>query len=122
MIRSQQLQNLTVEEFCFLYSQSIINEETEKVFKKVLEEQIVNKNKILVYYLSNISEIYHIPLLENIKKNLESKNVKIESSSLGWVPKDKVAVDEKENEKCQKLFEALDENDAVQEIYSNLKD
>jgi hypothetical protein len=78
MITSQQLQNLTVDDFCFLYSQCIINEETEKVFKKVLEEQIVNKNKILVYYLSNISEIYHIPLLENIKKKLAVSSIYIQ--------------------------------------------
>lgn len=78
MITSQQIQNLTVEEFCFLYSQSIINEETEKIIKKVLEEQIVNKNNILVYYLSNISEIYHIPLLENIKKKLAISSVYIQ--------------------------------------------
>jgi len=30
-------------------------------------------------------------------------------------------VDIEEKEACQKLFEALDENDAVQDIYSNLK-
>ncbi len=60
--------------------------------------------------------------LETVKKNLESKNIAIEASSLGWIPKDKVAVEEKEMAKCQTLFEALDENDAVQEIYSNLKD
>ncbi len=60
--------------------------------------------------------------LETVKKNLEVKGIKIESASLGWAPKDTVAVDEKERAKCQSLFEALDENDAVQEIYSNLKD
>jgi hypothetical protein len=35
MATSQQIQNLTVEEFCFLYSQSIINEETENINKNV---------------------------------------------------------------------------------------
>ena len=44
-----------------------------------------------------------------------------EPGSLGWVPKQEIEVSEKDKEAGQKLFEALDENDAVQEIYSNLK-
>lgn len=44
-----------------------------------------------------------------------------EPGSLEWVPKQEIEVGEKTKEACQKLFEALDENDAVQEIYSNLK-
>lgn len=59
--------------------------------------------------------------LENVKKTLEEKGLKIESSSLSWIPKEEVAVGEKEVQKAQALFEALDENDAVQNIYSNLK-
>ena len=41
--------------------------------------------------------------------------------SLEWVAKQDIEVPKKDKEACQKLFEALDENDAVQEIYSNLK-
>jgi len=37
------------------------------------------------------------------------------------VPKEEIMVDGKTKQACQKLFEALDENEAVQEIYSNLK-
>jgi YebC/PmpR family DNA-binding regulatory protein len=57
--------------------------------------------------------------LEKVKKNLEEKEIKIESSSLDWVAKEKVTTENKES--CEKLFEALDDNDAVQDIYSNLK-
>ncbi len=59
--------------------------------------------------------------LEKIKKVLEGKGIKIESSLLGWVAKEDISLDKKEKETCQELFEALDENDDVQEIYSNLK-
>jgi len=52
---------------------------------------------------------------------LEEKGVKVESSSLDWIAKEMVGIAEKEKESCQKLFEALDENEAVQDIYSNLK-
>src|SRR3989344_4424326 len=48
--------------------------------------------------------------LEKIKKILEEKNLKIESASLQWVPKEEIAITDKEKEKAQKLFDALDEN------------
>jgi len=58
--------------------------------------------------------------LEKVKKTLEDQNIKIESVSLDWTPKDVINVDEKNRSACQKLFETLDENEDVQEIYSNL--
>ena len=67
-------------------------------------------------------EVYTKPEdLEKIKKTLEEKGLKIESSSLEWTAKEEVAISDKEKETAQKLFEALDENDAIQDIYSNLK-
>ena len=59
--------------------------------------------------------------LEKIKALIEEKNVEVESASLDWVAKEEVDVDNETKEKCLKLFESLDENDSVQEIYSNLK-
>jgi len=38
------------------------------------------------------------------------------------VAKEEIVISEKEKEQAQKLFEALDENDAVNNIYSNSKD
>ncbi len=59
--------------------------------------------------------------LELVKKSLEGKNLNLESSSLSWVAKEEVTASDKEKENANKLFEALDENDAIQDIYSNLK-
>lgn len=59
--------------------------------------------------------------LEEAKKILEEKEVKIESSSLDWKPKETINLKEKEKVSCLKLFEALDENDDVQDIYSNVE-
>jgi len=59
--------------------------------------------------------------LEKIKKIIENKGIKIESSILGWIAKENITVNESEKESCRKLFESLDDNDDVQEIYSNLK-
>jgi transcriptional/translational regulatory protein YebC/TACO1 len=40
---------------------------------------------------------------------------------LDWVAKEEISLAEDKKESCQKLFEALDENDSVQDVYSNLK-
>jgi len=75
-----------------------------------------------IFWHNDILDIYtKIEDLEKVKKNLEEKGIKIESATLDWVAKEQIEVGEKEKETCQKLFEALDENESVQEIYSNLK-
>jgi len=67
-------------------------------------------------------DVYTKPeALNDVRKNLESKGLKIESASLDWVAKDSIEVAEKDKENLEKLFEGLDENEAVQDIYSNLK-
>src|SRR3989344_5290780 len=54
---------------------------------------------------------------ETVKKALQEKGLKIESAALEFAAKEEVIINDKEKEKAQKLFEALDENDAVQDIY-----
>ena len=76
-----------------------------------------------IYWHDDMLDVYTKPEdLEKVRKNLEEKGVKTESVSLDWVPKENMKIDESTKEACQKLFEALDENDSVQEIYSNLED
>jgi YebC/PmpR family DNA-binding regulatory protein len=58
---------------------------------------------------------------ETVKKSLEEKGIKIENASLDFIPKEEVEISEKEKEQAQRLFDALDENDAVNDIYSNEK-
>lgn len=75
-----------------------------------------------IYWHNDFLDIYtKIEDLEKVKRSLEEKGLKIESSSLDWVAKEMVELGENDKMACQKLFEALDENEAVQEIYSNLK-
>jgi len=59
--------------------------------------------------------------LEQAKQNLENQNIVISSSALGWLAKEETSLPEKETTACEKLFDALDDNDDIQQIYSNLK-
>jgi YebC/PmpR family DNA-binding regulatory protein len=65
----------------------------------------------------NILEIYTKP--EDLNKVKEKLNIEPESTILGWVAKEEIEV--KNEQAIEKLFEALDDNDDVQEIYSNVK-
>jgi len=57
--------------------------------------------------------------LDKIKNFFEDNKIKTESGALEWVPKENVEVSEEAKEKNQKLFDALDDHDDVQNIYSN---
>lgn len=68
-----------------------------------------------------IEVITSIEGLEKTKEALEKNGIKIESSTLGWLAKEEMEVSQQDKAKCEKLFEELDDNDAIQEIYSNLR-
>jgi len=75
-----------------------------------------------IYWHNDVLDVFtKIEDLEKVKKNLEKQGIKVESASLDWVAKDKIELEEKQKIAAEKLFEALDENDTVQEIYSNLR-
>lgn len=72
-------------------------------------------NKVLVY--TKPEE------LDKIKQELEKADFKPKSFSLDWQAKDPLDItDKKIKDQLNKLFEALDEQDDINEIYSNLKD
>jgi YebC/PmpR family DNA-binding regulatory protein len=90
--------------------------------KEELELKAIEIGAEDVFLNNDTIDIYtKIEDLEKIKKILEGQNIKIESASLDWVPKNYIDTDEKEKELAQGLFDALDGLDSVQEIYSNLK-
>lgn len=92
------------------------------VSKEELELKAIEIGAEDIFLHNDVIDIYtKIEDLEKIKKFLEDQNIKIESASLDWVPKDYIDIGDKEKEVAQKLFDALDESDSVQGIYSNLK-
>lgn len=99
-----------------------INNEEGTKSKEQLELIVIEAGAEDIYWHDGLLDVYaKLENLEKVKKNLEEKGIKIESASLDWTPKEMIEIDEKDRKDCQNLFEALDENDAVQEIYSNLK-
>lgn len=89
--------------------------------KENLELAVIEAGADDIYWHDDMLDVYTKPEdLEKARKNLEEKGIKIESYLLDWVSKENIEVDVATSEACQKLFEALDENDSVQEIYSNL--
>ncbi len=70
----------------------------------------------------NYLDIYTNPeKMEDIKNALEKKEIKIDSSSLEWKPNKEVELEEKKKASSLKLFEALDDNEDVQDVYFDLK-
>jgi len=90
--------------------------------KEELEMAAIEAGAEDIYWHDEMLDVYtHPEELEKVKKNLENKNIEIKTATLDWVAKEQVDLEEKEKQACQKLFEALDENEAVQEIYSTMK-
>ena len=91
--------------------------------KEALELKAIESEAEDVYWhkTKNILDVYTKPEeLNKIKKKLEEKGLKIESATLDWVAKEQIEVEEKDKERIYKLFEELDESEAIQDIYSNL--
>jgi len=90
--------------------------------KEALSLKIIESGAEDMKFNEDLLEVFTSPdKLEEVKNNLEKEGIQIENATIGWVAKDEIELDEKKKGSCESLFEALDENDAVQEIYSNLK-
>jgi len=90
--------------------------------KEELELKIIEAGAEDIIWRKDALEVYtSIDGLEKVKEKLQEQEIEIESSTLGWKPKKEIELPEKEKQATERLFEALDENDSVQEIYSNLK-
>ncbi len=100
----------------------LITIKTEGKAKDELEMIAIEAGADDVKWFGEDFEIYTKPEdLESVKKALEEKGLVIDSSSLGFVAKEEVAISDKEKEQLERLVDALDDNDAVNNVYSNEK-
>ncbi len=80
-LTSKTLQNLKIHEFSFLYWQSFINEEVEKIVQLVLKEAYIKAEKILIYEI-NFPKEYSTYIIEALKKRLQVSSIYIQCESL----------------------------------------
>ena len=59
--------------------------------------------------------------LEEVKKALVKAGVKVESAEVTMIPTTVVELDEEEADKAIRLLEALEENDDIQRVFTNLE-
>lgn len=101
----------------------IINNKGKTANRDELELSVIEVGAEDLKWRNDILEVYtKLEDLEKIKKSLQEKNITIESSSIDWVPKVEIEIDNpKIKEQLTKLFDALDEQEDTNEIYSNFK-
>ncbi|MDD5551550.1 MAG: YebC/PmpR family DNA-binding transcriptional regulator [Candidatus Pacebacteria bacterium] len=100
----------------------VISFKFDKKEKEELELLAIEEGAEDIKEKENILEIYIKPeKFEDLKKKLEEKKIDIESSSIEFLPKEEIETDEETKNKLETLFNSLDENEDVQEIYSDLK-
>lgn len=98
------------------------NENSDKT-KENLEMLTIEAGAEDIIWKENILNIYVQPEnLEAVKNNLEKAGLKIASVLLDLIPKTPIEItDEKIKNQLEKLLDALDEHDDVNEIYTNAK-
>ncbi len=60
-----------------------------------------------------------VEAFENVRKKLVESGLEVENASLQWIAKNSVKIEGETSEKVVNLIEALEDNDDVQNVYSN---
>jgi len=79
-ITSKDLITMDTCKFAFLYNQSRLSLDVERVVLSILEEQYLRKNRILVYKLEN--PLYGEQLVERLKTRLSVSSIYVDKEIL----------------------------------------
>jgi len=101
----------------------VLTVDKEDKEKEELELEAIEAGAQDTYWREDgLLEVYTKPTeLDLVKQKLEQGELKVESPSLEWIAKERVELSEQDEKAAEKLFEALDESEAVQEIYANYR-
>ena len=73
--------------------------------------------------LQKVGDVFQVICLQadlsKVKKAIESKNIKVETAELSWIPKNNIDLEEAAGRKVLRLMDAFEEHDDVQNVYSN---
>ncbi len=89
----------------------------DKIFELAIEagaDECMTKDTIYEIQCP-VNEIY------NVKKNLENKINNFVSTEIEWIPLNSVQISDQQQEKLLEFFETLEDDDDVQNIYSNVE-
>jgi YebC/PmpR family DNA-binding regulatory protein len=86
-----------------------------------IEEKAIDAGAEDTIYSDNILMVYtKAEELQKVKEALEKNGLTVQDAGLGFVPLQKTALGQDDKLDYEKLLEALDDQDDVQEIYDNL--
>ena len=89
----------------------------EEILEQAIEagaDECISKENIHEIQCS-VNEIY------NVKKNLENKISNFISTEIEWIPLNSVVISDEQQEKIIEFFETLEDDDDVQNIFSNIE-
>ncbi|MFW6035909.1 MAG: YebC/PmpR family DNA-binding transcriptional regulator [Halothermotrichaceae bacterium] len=75
------------------------------------EDVVTDDDMITIFTKSSV--------FEEVRKNLEEKDIQFTSADIAMIPDNKVELDKKTAKKTLKLMDVLEDHDDVQEVYSN---
>jgi len=87
-----------------------------------LLEKLLDYDVDDVMVIDNVASVVcDMKSLESVKKGAESEGLSVEDAGVEWVPKNKISLENKDQEeKVYKFLEALEDIDDVQNVYANL--
>ncbi len=89
--------------------------------KDELELKVIDAGAEDMSWNEDTLTIYTPPeKMDAVKQNLDKLGLTAESSAIEWLAENPIKLNEEQRQKLEKLFDALDNYEDVQEIYSNL--
>ncbi len=93
----------------------------KKISHEDLELELIDQNIVdFQKEEEGITICTEVKDLQSVKDFLESKGLAVESAEIEYVAKEKVSVSDEEREKLDKFMEELEDNEDVNDYYTNL--
>lgn len=99
----------------------LVIEKTDTISEDQLFEWAIENDAEDVVDDGDVFEVYSSPdKFNNVREALENKGIKFLSANVEFVPSSYIDLDEKQTESFEKLIDALEDNDDVQEVFHNV--
>ncbi len=99
----------------------LVIEKTDNISEDQLFEWAIENDAEDVVNDGDVFEVYSSPdKFNNVREALENKGIKFLSANVEFVPSSYIDLDEKQTESFERLIDALEDNDDVQEVFHNV--